>query len=221
MSVADLMAQDRPLRWVFTGDSITHGAVYTHGERDYVQLFAERLRWELGRRRDHVIPTGISGRTIDDLEGDLDWSVRQYRPDIVSIMLGLNDCAVPVAQPEQFATSYRRVIDRLQDDGATVVLHTPNRMMATETRERVANLPAYVDAVRQVARDTGVALVDHYAEWARAEEANRVENWIDHGCHPNAVGHRVLARRLLLDLDMWDAASSTGRLYIPFAELLG
>jgi lysophospholipase L1-like esterase len=219
-SVATLIAGDRPLRWLFTGDSITHGAFHTSGERDYVQLFEERLRWELGRRRDHVIRTAISGRRVADLEDDLEWSVLDYRPDVVSLMFGLNDCATPNPDPATFADTYHRVIRRVQDGGAVVVLHTPNRLLGTETPERQANLPAYVDAVRAVAHETGVLLVDHYAHWAEADAQNAVEYWIDHGCHPNAAGHRVLARSLLLELDLWDPSSATGRFYIPHAEYL-
>ncbi len=40
-----------PLTWVFAGDSITQGIVYTHGWRGYTELFKERL-WELGRWED-------------------------------------------------------------------------------------------------------------------------------------------------------------------------
>ena len=60
-----MMDDAPPLRWVFTGDSITHGAVHTYGWRDYTELFSERLRYEMGRRRDMVIKTGISGWTIN------------------------------------------------------------------------------------------------------------------------------------------------------------
>lgn len=224
MSGADdvpaLLAGDRPLRWVFTGDSITHGAFHTAGERDYVQHVEERLRWELGRRRDHVIRTAISGRRVVDLEEDLDWSVIDYRPDVVSLMFGLNDCATDQPDPAAFAGAYRRVIDRLRGSGAVLVLHTPNRLLSTETPERRANLPVYVDAIRSLAAETDVLLVDHYADWAEADAHDAVEYWIDHGCHPNAAGHRVLARSLLRALDLWDPSSPVGRYYIPKAEYL-
>ncbi|MFB2596638.1 SGNH/GDSL hydrolase family protein [Herbiconiux sp. P17] len=219
-AVTALLAEERPLRWLFTGDSITHGALHTAGERDYVQLFEERLRWELGRLRDHVIRTAISGRRVPDLVADLDWSVLDYRPDVVSLMFGLNDCATPTPDVAAFADAYRAVLDRVQATGAVVVLHTPNRILSTETPERRANLPAYADAVRMLAAETDALLVDHHAEWAEADEQNAVEYWIDHGCHPNAAGHRVLARSLLRSLGLWDQSSPTGRFYIPQAEYL-
>lgn len=42
--VRPLLKADRPLKWLFTGDSITHGALHTFGWRDYAELFAERVR---------------------------------------------------------------------------------------------------------------------------------------------------------------------------------
>ena len=55
-----LGSKDR-FRWVFTGDSITMGAKHTHGYRSYVEIFRERLQWELGRSWDIVINTEMSG----------------------------------------------------------------------------------------------------------------------------------------------------------------
>lgn len=220
MTIDYLLSRDEPVRWLFTGDSITHGAGHTFGERDYVQLFEERLRWELRRTRDHVIRTAISGRTIIDLENDLDWSVRDYAPDIVSLMFGLNDCATTHPDPGAFARRYRSIVETLLADGAEVIIHTPNRLLTTETAERQANIADYVDAVREVAEAPGVLLIDHYADWAEAERTGQVEYWIDHGCHPGAAGHRVLARSLMLRLGMWDAESPTGRFFIPAVEVL-
>src|SRR6185369_10691115 len=65
-----LLAGKAALTWVFTGDSITHGALHTLGWRSYPEHFAERVRWELKRMRDVVINTGISGDTIPGVSGE-------------------------------------------------------------------------------------------------------------------------------------------------------
>ena len=88
-----LKNKEVPLIWVFTGDSITHGAKHTHGYRSYPEIFAERIRWELGRTRDIVINTGISGNTTRVILNDLDWRISQFKPNVVSLMIGTNDCA--------------------------------------------------------------------------------------------------------------------------------
>ncbi len=39
--------------------------------------------------------------------------------------------------------------------------------------------------------------------------------WMSNPFHPNAEGHRVFAKLLLEKLDIFDANSSSGRLFIP------
>jgi hypothetical protein len=57
-----LIGGREPVRWVFSGDSITHGALHTFGLRDYTELFSERVRFEMGRGLDVVMKTAISGK---------------------------------------------------------------------------------------------------------------------------------------------------------------
>lgn len=213
--ITRLLSGTEPTRWVFAGDSITHGAKHTWGERDFVEVFSERLRTEMRRGRDHVITTAISGWCIHDLEADVEWSLLQYRPHVASFMFGLNDCSASDQDVTAFTASYLRVIDLALDRGAAVLLHTPNRLLATETPERRANLPEYVNAVREIARIRDVVLIDHYAAWAAADENGEIEFWINHGCHPNGAGHRVLARLLFERLDLWEPRSDTGAFLIP------
>src|SRR5437763_63070 len=83
----------QPTKWLFNGDSITHGALHTFGWRDYVELFHERLRFELARGMDVVINTAISGDSTRGLLETFDWRVAQFRPDVVFLMIGMNDCS--------------------------------------------------------------------------------------------------------------------------------
>ena len=54
-AIQKLIRSAEPVKWLFYGDSITHGAVHTFGARDYTEHFTERVRFELKsdpRRRD-------------------------------------------------------------------------------------------------------------------------------------------------------------------------
>ena len=83
------LKSERPLKWLFYGDSITHGAFHTFGARDYTQLFAEKVRYELKRFTDVVINTAISGNNSRQLLNGFDWRVGQFRPDAVFLMIGM------------------------------------------------------------------------------------------------------------------------------------
>ena len=103
-----MMADERPLKWVFTGDSITHGALHTMGDRDYTEHFSERLRTELGRYRDIVIKSAVNGWRICDVIPDISWNILQHQPDVVSINFGMNDCKVGVSGSQLFQDAYKK-----------------------------------------------------------------------------------------------------------------
>src|SRR5690606_15567526 len=76
-----MLKNKEPNIWLFTGDSITHGAKHTHGHRSYPEVFQERVRWEISRVRDIVINTGISGNAAGDILSDFEWRVARFQPD--------------------------------------------------------------------------------------------------------------------------------------------
>jgi lysophospholipase L1-like esterase len=92
--IIERMKSEKPIKWVFTGDSITHGALHTWGARDYTEHFCERIRYEMNRIRDIVIKTGISGWTTGFIREDIEWNILQFKTDVVSIMIGMNDCTM-------------------------------------------------------------------------------------------------------------------------------
>jgi acyl-CoA thioesterase-1 len=211
-----LLRRDEPVRWVFAGDSITHGAAHTVGWRDYTELFGERVRWELGRTRDVVIKTGVSGWRVTNLADELEWAVLQFRPACVSLMFGMNDCVYGKEGLACFGETYTRVIERIRrETDADVLLQTPNWTLPTGGEERIAHLPAYREAILGIAKNTGIPCVDHFPVWTAAEESGAMHHWLGHGCHPNEYGHRVLAHEIIRALDVWDDASWTCQLMTP------
>jgi len=214
--IAAMLERDEPVRWVFAGDSITHGALHTLGWRDYTELFSERLRWELRRTRDLVLKTGISGWKITDLAADLDWNVLQLRPHVVSMMFGMNDCTLGPDNVCAFVSTYRDVIDEIREaTGALILLHTPNPVLPYVGAPRADQLATYRDAVLEVARETGAPCIDHFQRWS-AESEGTLQHWLVDGFHPNEYGHRALARSLFEALGIWDPVGSlTCQLPIP------
>jgi len=204
-----------PIRWLFAGDSITHGALHTMGWRDYVELFGERVRWELQRRRDCIIKTAISGWRITDIHDDLEWSVLQHRPHIVSINVGMNDCAAGLDGRDAFEKKYLDVLKIIHDKTAAVILlHTPNRILPADT-ERAPFLPDYACAVREVAAKTNAVIVDHFNAWESFEKNAWMPYLLSDAIHPNECGHRLMNKTLLQTLDTWDEKTLTGKLLIP------
>jgi len=213
--IKQLLARKEPVTWVFTGDSITHGALHTRGWRSYPEHFAERVRWELKRMRDIVVNTGVSGEKADGLLADLDWRVLHLKPEAVSIMLGMNDCTLGEVGRQLFRKNLTAIVNKVMAAGAIPILNTPNTVFVKNADTR-ADLPGYVQVVRDVALGTKAILVDHYAHWEKVKPAqDALLKWLaDESIHPNYIGHREMARQLFTDLDIFDAESPTCQLEV-------
>lgn len=215
-SLFKMLSGDKPRVWLFTGDSITHGPLHTNGMRNYVEHIQERIRWELQRFHDVVINTGISGHTIQDIERGFADRIARFQPDAVFLMLGMNDCTSGPAGRGKFRGSFVRVIERIRALGAIPVLQTPNPIFEAEATTR-SDLSHYVHIVREIALEERTVLIDHYAHWMtkQPEQARLRADWLNDAIHPNQHGHVELARKLLLDLKLFDEESPTCNLVLP------
>ncbi|MHB8897156.1 MAG: exo-alpha-sialidase [Thermoguttaceae bacterium] len=191
ISQADLLAPagsaagKRPFTIVAFGDSTT---VRRAGVES---VYTDLLRSDLPARGLHVrvVNQGVpSDRTTDALQR-FQSDVRDFHPDLVVFLFGLNDAAVDVwrgeAEPRVPVETFRKnlvaMVQALKADGAAPVLVTPNPMGWTEKLKELyagppyhdrspydaadplgfnAVLPPYVEAVGQVAREEQVPLVD-------------------------------------------------------------
>lgn len=194
--LADLLAGSDPLNWVITGDSITHGLVFTQGGRSYAEHLHELIRGELERVRDIVVNSAISGHRIVDVLGDFDRRVSSWRPDVVTLMIGTNDLSTggpqPIVSPEDYAASLHEFVTRVRDLGAIVVLQTPPPIDVANAPER-ARVAEFADAVRQVATSDDVILVDQYARLVELGAGGIPWGLMGDPFHPNAAGHAALA----------------------------
>jgi lysophospholipase L1-like esterase len=205
-----------PLVWVFTGDHLAHGARYTSGARNLVEHFGERVRCELKRYLDVVINTGVSGDTARSLHRNLEWRALRFRPDIISVALGMNDAKAGPPGRTSFRKHLRATLDQIRTTGGVPLLHTPNRIHLPAVENR-GDLPAYVDILREEADRVDLPLIDHWKHWERlAPEPETLLTWLADGrFQPGAAGHRELAHLLFHELSIFDPASPTCRPKTP------
>ncbi|RIQ23827.1 SGNH/GDSL hydrolase family protein [Jiangella rhizosphaerae] len=186
-----------PVDWLFTGDSIVAAARWTGVHRGYADLFAERVRYWLGRRDDTVLNTAVSGWRVPALRDALQTSVLRHTPQVVVIGLGTNDANEGPAGLAAFRREYAAIVRRIgETTGAAVVLQTPPTVAPAAAQ--AGDLASYAQAVREVAADTGSHLVDHHAAWlAAGDDALAL---LADPLHPGPEGHQKLARDLLVAL---------------------
>lgn len=208
------LKRSEPVKWLFYGDSITHGATHTFGMRDYTEHFSERIRAEMGRRLDMVLNTAISGNTTEDLLESFDWRVAHFRPDVVFLMIGMNDCSTTRRiTVEKFRRNLHKLADGIAAFGGLPVLQTTCPILKNTSQDREKRFPVFMQAIRDVARERSLPLVDHEAFWKK--NADKHFYWMNNAFHPNAAGHLVFAQEMFRQLGIFDPKSFTGRLFAP------
>jgi acyl-CoA thioesterase I len=205
--IRSILENKTPANWVFTGDSITAGVEHTHGYRSYPEIFAEWIRHGIGRSLDHIINSGISGHTSQDIIFYFDWRIKQFNPSVVSLMIGTNDCT-----PDRnvslnlFKENLHFLVNAIRALDAIPVLHTPNAIIADEAPERFT-LPEYVEVIRDVAETDNVILIDHWSYWQDNEQTNSLtgfKQWLDDALHPNGAGHVQIAWLIFKKLSVFN-----------------
>ena len=213
--------------WVFLGDSVTSGVIHTHGARSFTEIFRNRVCGEKGLSLDTVINSGFSGLDTKLIleRGLYESHVRPYHPNAVFIMLGMNDArGVNKLTKAQFQDNIGQLVEKVRADGAIPILMTCNAIEKYEAPDgkpleeffkdnagaleyyktyltAYKQLPEFMEAVRTVARERDVILVDNFAHWQKADAAT-LSSWLGETIHPGARGHIEIAAEIFRVLDI-------------------
>lgn len=218
--VRQILQAAKPVKWLFHGDSITHGALHTFGWRDYTEHFSERIRFEMNRSGDIVIKSAFSGNTTRDLLADFDWRVRSLQPNVVFLMIGMNDCSTGREIPrKEFRANLQTLCNQIAEiPGALTVLQTTCPILSGRSPDREPNFNSYMDAIREAASANKLPLIDHTRHWNEffsKSGAGYHQYWMSDAFHPNSFGHQVFAELVFKELGIFDPASFACRLFRP------
>ncbi len=203
--------KSKPIIWVITGDSITHGAMHTHGWRSYPEHWMERVKWEMRRLDDIVIDSGISGEITTGLLKQFDWRIGQFKPSVVSINLGVNDCTkMGKAQIGAYKKNLEELVSKVRKLKAIPILQVPNTLA---TGQGAQILPEFSRVIREVAVKNKVLLVDHEYHWKKYVTDETVRKaWMNDAVHPNGKGHMEMFKKMAADLGFFDQNSPACKL---------
>lgn len=187
------------------GDSIT-----AQGSRwgGYVTLADKLLGQVCPGLRTQVVAAGVPGSRVPDLERRLQAEVLTHAPDVVVVYIGINDVwhmerGGGTPKPE-YESGLRRLVERMRATGIQVILCTPSvigeKSMGMNRHD--AMLAEYADTTRQVATETGAALVDlqrtfqRYLKAHNPRAANEGILTYD-GIHLNRAGNSLVAQAIV------------------------
>ncbi|MGQ4730875.1 GDSL-type esterase/lipase family protein [Streptomyces sp. Ju416(a)] len=216
--ISTILNSNTPATWVFTGDSITHGALHTNGWRSYPEHWTERVRWELGKpkNRDFVIDSGVSGATSAELVATFGERVTAFSPKVVSIMIGTNDIATSGLGLEAYRANLTSLVASVRALPGTPipVLQAPNPVDPARWPGRTA-LSDYARVMGEVAAQRNAVFVDHYNDWLTGNGGQVPLSLLSDGLHPNERGHHRIALKMIKDLQIFDTGSRVCTLSLP------
>ena len=225
-SLADVrqrLATGQPTRIVCFGDSITGAYYHTGGSRAWCDMLGLALQKANPRANLDMINAGISGHTTVNALSRIEADVVAKQPHLVVVMFGMNDVTrVPLGE---FRENTRTIASRCLDSGSAVVLCTPNSVYENPDRPN-DRLAEYSQAVREIAAELKLPLVDCFAAWQQLR-ADDPDGWMllmSDTIHPNMNGHKRFAELMakavtgqLVTLD--DTAPLGDTLYHTFDQL--
>lgn len=186
---------------LFTGDSVTDC-----GRRDDAAGLGSGYVRDIvasgALDSETVINTGIGGNRVVDLESRWQQDALGHRPDVLSVLIGINDVwrrydNNDPTSLQQFTVGYRSLLSQAAEAGIRLVLLEPFVLPVTE--EQIGwreDLNPKIEAVHELAREFDALLVPTDRELtALALEVGPSVLAAD-GVHPTEQGHRAIA-------DLW------------------
>ena len=177
-------------RVAFYGDSITR-----NGEA--ITRMAAYYRRAFPGRNVRFFNVGISGGTVSAAHFFFDKYLVPLRPTHVVLAFGVNDAGAVIADDAvaRFESEYERLIERIQDIDAAVVLRTPTSFGVVSSNRSAAH-GRIADSVRRIAEKRVLPLLDDHALFGERIAAG--ENlFIGDNVHPNERGQWCLSEDFL------------------------
>lgn len=196
---------------LFQGDSVTNAfrkpeevCNAYHLGAGYAMMVAARLLAECPHDNLRFANRGVSGEGIKGLQQRWQMDCLDLRPDVVSILVGVNDAAPTRSKPatslEEYEQCYRKLLARTRAALPVVrlVLCEPFVLRVGDVQERALDdIAARAAIVRQLATETGAVVVPLQAIFGAALRQASAGYWLFDGIHPNAQGHWLIAEAWL------------------------
>jgi lysophospholipase L1-like esterase len=154
-----------------------------------------------------VINNGISGNRIVDLYARIKVDVWNHEPDVLSILIGVNDVwheifAKNGVEIDRFERIYRMLIDDTLKvlPNVKIILMEPFVLKGTATEEnyeQFLKVREYAKVVKKIAQDYGFAFLPLQDKFDKGEKEISAEHYLSDGVHPSIAGARLIANEWL------------------------
>jgi lysophospholipase L1-like esterase len=171
---------------------------------DYVEM---GFKNQFGGGCGHFVNSGISGNTTLDLLNRLDRELAFYKPDLVIMTIGGNDCnPAKNIDAAQFRSNLIELSNKIKALGSDLLIQTYyacDLEMITPP-ERAELMVKYMQIVREVAAAENLLLNDNDMRWARLRDSD-IETFrllMLNSMHVNDLGNQLIGLDLLRKLEL-------------------
>lgn len=193
---------------LFQGDSITDtGRERTKSQSlgiGYANLVASWYSALYPEQNVQFLNRGISGNRVKDLKERWDEDCIDLQPDVVSIMIGINDCwrrydSNDPTSTDAYTQDYFDILTRVQKETTAKLIILEPFLVPLEPRldEWREDLDPKIQAVRKLAREFNALYVPLDGIFASACTRQKPSYWAADGVHPTAAGHGLIAQAWL------------------------
>ena len=202
---------------VFIGDSITaaerHRQAYRPLGYGYVHFAGNFLLAGYPQLNLNIVNSGVNGDTLLDLKDRWERDCLAHRPNVLSVLIGINDVwrlamqpdlAEAAARPDEYELTYDQLLARAkQQCNCRLVLMEPF-MFRRDPRDQVfQSLMPYVEVARRLAARHDAVMVSLQREIDREIAEVPPEKWSQDSVHPYLWAHAWIAQRWLEATGLW------------------
>ncbi len=196
---------------LFQGDSITDaGRDYNDDSRrglGYPQLVTASLGYD--NPGEYVfLNRGISGNRIVDVYARIKKDIINLRPDIMSMLIGVNDVWHEIGHCNgvdtlKFEKLYGMLIEEIKEvlPDCKIMVFEPFVLKGTATEERwddfLSGVREKAEASKRVAEKYGLEFIPLQEKFDSLCEKAPESYWLWDGVHPTPFGHEMIAREWL------------------------
>lgn len=193
---------------LFQGDSITDAGRSREDDAKMGLGYPTLVRGELGLEYPEqflMYNRGISGNRVIDLYARIKSDIINLKPDIMSILIGVNDVWHEFSfqngvDTEKFYKIYSMLIEEIREalPEVRIIILEPFVLKGEATEEHWEEFRADVlqkaQKAREIAENYGLPFVPLQDKFDEATKIAPADYWLRDGVHPTTVGHELIKR---------------------------
>lgn len=206
--------QNNQLTFLFQGDSITDGNrgrntdpnhIMGHG---YAFSIASRVGARFPDKGLKFYNRGISGNTVPDLAARWQQDTLDVMPDVLSILVGVNDTDFALRQKhteatKKFENGYRTLLRQTKEElpNCLLVLCEPFIAPVGRVQEHwndwQSEMRPKQEVVQRLAKEFSATFVPLQHVFDKATLRASADYWVWDGIHPTVAGHELITQEWL------------------------